>query len=174
MLRLIGFLNERPHSEATLESNIKPEHALARYAEYRSREGQRWAKMKKTMASKTIRTSWRAGVVFSIATLALLATAWLTFRGHHYIAGSLLSITGMIAAKGTWEALAASVILKSGEIEFGSVLGRHTIRKEDIESVTWEKGCGVSLKLKDGGWQRVPDLHNAQRVSAGIRAWLKR
>ncbi len=50
-----------------------------------------------------------------------------------------------------------------------------TIPRADIESVTWEKGCGASMKLCDGKWVRLPNVGlNAQGLTNTIRAWLKR
>jgi hypothetical protein len=49
------------------------------------------------------------------------------------------------------------------------------IPRPQIDSVTWEKGCGASLKLTDGKWVKLPDVTgNAQGLTNTIRAWLKR
>ena len=45
----------------------------------------------------------------------------------------------------------------------------------DIASVTWEKGGGVYVKLKAGGWAKLPELgYNAQGLTNTVRAWLER
>ena len=50
-----------------------------------------------------------------------------------------------------------------------------TILRADIESVTWEKGCGASMNLCDGKWVRLPKVGlNAQGLTNTIRAWLNR
>ena len=50
-----------------------------------------------------------------------------------------------------------------------------TITRSEIESVTWEKGCGASLKFYNGKWMRLPNIGlNAQVLTNTIRAWLKR
>ena len=41
----------------------------------------------------------------------------------------------------------------------------------DIASVTWEKGGGVYVKLKAGGWAKG---YNPQGLTNTVRAWLKR
>jgi hypothetical protein len=66
------------------------------------------------------------------------------------------------------------IILLPDRLEFGGIVGRTSIRKEEIESVTWEAGCGVSLRMKTQLWRRLPDLGRAQGVCNSIRAWLKR
>jgi len=50
-----------------------------------------------------------------------------------------------------------------------------TIPRAEIDTVTWEKGCGVSLILRDGTGVRLPGVgRNAQGLTNTIRAWLKR
>jgi hypothetical protein len=52
---------------------------------------------------------------------------------------------------------------------------RRAICRTAIDSVTWEKGGGVSLKLHDGSWARLPEVGNgSQALSNSIRAWLAR
>jgi len=49
------------------------------------------------------------------------------------------------------------------------------VPRADIDSVTWEKGAGVSLKLVNGQWLRLPDVgHGSQSLANSIRAWLRR
>lgn len=48
------------------------------------------------------------------------------------------------------------------------------INKESIEKVKWEKGCGVSILLKDGTWMQLPTMTvNTQGLANSINAWLK-
>jgi hypothetical protein len=50
-----------------------------------------------------------------------------------------------------------------------------TVPRIEIESVTWEKGCGASIKLRNGTWVRLPDVgRNAQGLTNTIRAWLNK
>lgn len=50
-----------------------------------------------------------------------------------------------------------------------------SIPRAEIESVTWEKGCGTSLKFHNGKGIRLPNVGmNAQGLANTIRAWLKR
>jgi hypothetical protein len=50
-----------------------------------------------------------------------------------------------------------------------------TIRRSEIDSVTWAAGCGSSLVLRDGQGVSLPSVgRNAQGLTNTIRAWLKR
>jgi hypothetical protein len=51
--------------------------------------------------------------------------------------------------------------------------GARTIERSSIASVGWEGGVGVSLKLADGAWVKLPYLGNSQGCANTIRAWLK-
>lgn len=52
---------------------------------------------------------------------------------------------------------------------------RRVVPRRDIESVRWEWGSGVSVRLVDGSWVRLPDLGlNSQGVANRLRAWLSR
>jgi hypothetical protein len=86
----------------------------------------------------------------------------------------LLLILGALSIFAAVQHSMNRIVLLPDRLEFGGLLGRTAIRKEDIESVTWEAGCGVSLRMKAQTWRRVPDLGRAQGVCNSIRAWLKR
>ena len=56
-----------------------------------------------------------------------------------------------------------------------SLFRRRDIPREEIESVTWEKGGGVSLKLANGQWFRLPGVGKTlQGTTNTVRAWLRR
>jgi hypothetical protein len=41
--------------------------------------------------------------------------------------------------------------------------------------VVWERGSGVSVRLVDGDWLKLPETgHDSQVRANAIRAWLKR
>lgn len=91
---------------------------------------------------------------------------WLTI---FYAGFSIVGVAGII------ESLTAYVRLEETEIRFRGTLKQSTIPRKDIEKVTWEAGSGVSLRLIDRTWVKVPDLgHNSQGLTNSIRAWLKR
>lgn len=81
---------------------------------------------------------------------------------------SILGIAGVI------ESYYMYIVLEDGQIRFRETFRKTVIPKSDIERVTWEAGCGVSLLLKDGTWTKVPDLgQNSQGLTNSITAWLK-
>ena len=50
-----------------------------------------------------------------------------------------------------------------------------TILRTEIESVTWEKGCGASLIMREGRGVRLPNVgRDPQGLTNTIRAWLKK
>src|SRR3569833_1310281 len=50
-----------------------------------------------------------------------------------------------------------------------------TVPRVEIDSVTWEKGCGASIRLRCGSWVTLPNIGgNALDLTNTIRAWLKR
>ncbi len=67
------------------------------------------------------------------------------------------------------------VTLDLKKITFDHGFRRREIPRSEIESVTWAKGAGVSLKLVDGRWVRLPGVgRTSQGLTNSIRAWLKR
>jgi len=87
-----------------------------------------------------------------------------------------------------WLPIAALLMLTAAAMESATTcvtLGRRTIvilqnfrrteiLREDIDSVTWAAGTGVSLKLKSGAWVKLPDVGNSQSRANSIRAWIRR
>lgn len=50
---------------------------------------------------------------------------------------------------------------------------RRVLARRDIESVTWAKGAGVSVRLRDGSWVRLaPVGRSPQGVTNTVRSWL--
>jgi hypothetical protein len=50
-----------------------------------------------------------------------------------------------------------------------------TVPRTEIESVTWEKGCGASLIMRAGRGIRLPNVgRDPQGLTNTIRAWLKK
>jgi len=67
------------------------------------------------------------------------------------------------------------VTLDLDKITFNHGFRRREIPRAKIESVTWAKGGGVSLKLVDGQWVGLPGVgRTSQGLTNSIRAWLKR
>jgi len=67
------------------------------------------------------------------------------------------------------------IVLSRDALESRSALSRRRYTVADVESITWESGCGVSVKLSKGGWAKLPDLgYDSQGLANTLRAWLKR
>jgi hypothetical protein len=67
------------------------------------------------------------------------------------------------------------IVLQADGIFIFSEFRSRTVPRAEIESVTWEKGCGASLKLRDGKWVRLPNAgQSPQGLTNTIRAWLKK
>lgn len=67
--------------------------------------------------------------------------------------------------------------LRDDSIKIVSIapLKAQIIPRPQIDSVTWEKGCGASLKLTNGTWVKLPGVTgNAHGLANTVRAWIKR
>jgi hypothetical protein len=63
--------------------------------------------------------------------------------------------------------------LRAEEIRVVELVGHKSYARPQIVAAQWEKGCPVSLKLRDGSWARLPDTgHANSQVAGAIRAWL--
>lgn len=117
---------------------------------------------------------WIRILIFLIATGSIAAAAYcfskegLTWLCAFFIGFSMLGVVGFV------ETFFMYIILEDSEIRFRESFRGTAIPKSDIEKVTWEAGCGVSLLRSDGTWAKVPDLgHNSRSLTNSIRAWLR-
>jgi hypothetical protein len=86
-----------------------------------------------------------------------------------------LTIMSVVGIGGVLELATSRIVLAADSLEAGSIWSRRRHAVADIESVTWASGSGVSLKLSNGGWAKMPELgYNAQGLANTLRAWLKR
>ena len=92
----------------------------------------------------------------------------LTWMTAFFVGFSIIGVAGIV------ESVSSYIRLEDSEIRFRQTLGKTAISKNDIRSVTWEAGCGVSLLLNDGTWVKLPDLgQNSLGLTNSIRSWLK-
>jgi len=99
-------------------------------------------------------------------------TVWIYFLGP---GGAWLGIAGVaVLAASALDSVTTRVTLDPGALVIVSTFRRRTIARREIDSVTWESGVGVSVKLIDGAWVRLPDVGNSQSRANSIRAWLRR
>ena len=115
-----------------------------------------------------------ATILFAIGVGMAAIGGWRTQKSGSFSAAHVIMIVGALTIAGAIQQLMTRIVLLSDRIEFGGPFGRTSIAKAEIESVTWEAGCGVSLRMKSRSWRRIPDLGRAQGVCNSIRAWLKR
>lgn len=124
---------------------------------------------------QTLRPAKTLAVILVVMTPVFFgAAAWMINRsGFNWVAGFFLAFGGLNNV-GALQQMTSRVRLLPDRIEFGDLFRTTRLQKSDIESVTWEKGSGVSLRMKNQKWVRVPDVGAAQSVCNSIRAWLKR
>ncbi len=85
------------------------------------------------------------------------------------------AVMTLVAALGFVELGTTRIIMLDDRIEMGPVWKRRSLGRDEIKSVTWEKGAGVVLELNRGGWAKLPELgFNSQGLTNTIRAWLNR
>jgi hypothetical protein len=104
------------------------------------------------------------------------ALAVLTYRysGWNARSGALAALA-LLACVGLAELGTLRIVLSRGGLEVRKLWRVQRYAIEELESVTWEAGVGVSIRLAAGGWARLPELgYNAQGLANTIRAWLKR
>ena len=124
---------------------------------------------------KELRPSRILGVcLFITAATAAMIGSWLLRKGDQGWVGYFFVLFCAFSLAGAVQHVTTKVVLWPDRLEFGSIFGKKTVLKEEIESVTWEAGCGVSLRTKAQSWVRVPDLGRAQGVCNSVRAWLDR
>ena len=115
-----------------------------------------------------------AVALFVFGSVLAAVGGWQMRKSEGLSVAHAIMLFGALNIAGAIQHLLARIVLLSDRIEFGGPFGRTSIAKTEIESVTWEAGCGVSLRMKSQSWRRIPDLGRAQGVCNSIRAWLKR
>jgi hypothetical protein len=85
---------------------------------------------------------------------------------------AVLCVVGVL---GVVDVVRRRVVLEPDRLSVVSLWSRQVYPRAEIDSVTWDAGVGVALKLVSGRWVRLPELgRNSQSVTNTIRAWLKR
>ncbi len=100
-------------------------------------------------------------VAFSVAT-----SLWTRLSFAAFFALTILAVLELAQRR---------IELSEDRLSFVVNFRRRSIPRADIDSVTWAKGAGVSLKLTDGTWVHLPEVGPGnQGLTNSIRAWLKR
>ena len=86
-----------------------------------------------------------------------------------------LALCSMISV-GAIAELAMSRIAFVGEtMQVANLWSVRSFRRDEIRSVKWEGGVGVSIEVENGKWLNLPDFGlNSQGVVNTVRAWLKK
>jgi hypothetical protein len=114
-------------------------------------------------------------VVFYVAGVVLLGVR-LPFGipDHHRL--WIVPVCALFGALWLVDVLATRIVLTSDSIRIVSMsdFQARTVPRVEIDSVKWEKGCGASIRLRDGKWVRLPNVgRDAQGLTNTIRAWIK-
>jgi hypothetical protein len=73
----------------------------------------------------------------------------------------------------SWECFVSYLHLGDEALEYRMNFKRVRIQKDEIDKVTWEAGCGVSVRRVNGGWEEIPTFGNNSRgLTNSVRAWL--
>ena len=105
--------------------------------------------------------------------VALMVGAFTDGLGWWYRAASV-AFCG-VSVLGLAELASTRLTIDERSLSFVKTFRRRELRREDVHSVTWAKGVGVSIRLRDGEWVRLPQVGRShQGVTNTIRAWLAR
>ena len=125
------------------------------------------------------RTEFKYGSIAPISCVAFsLFTAWgayfqFTSSNEKWVSIGLasFSIFGVLTLV---EVISSRLKLTPDEIQITQWFKTKRIPVKKISDVSWEKGCGVTLKMKDGNWEKIPSLgKNSQGLTNSIRACIK-
>ncbi len=110
---------------------------------------------------------------FSLGSLVTLGVLILGDRSAIAIAVCALVSAGALAAFA--HAATTRIALEADGLEIVANFRRRFLPRESIETVVWERGSGVSVRLVGGDWLKLPETgHDSQVRANAIRAWLKR
>jgi hypothetical protein len=132
------------------------------------------------MAKPQSRTLFRSRLWLRLATLlaAMLfagVAAYFRMRDGWSAFAVLGTALAGFAAAGFVQTLLTYVHLHDDALVVSSGFRRRRYERAVLESVTWEGGSGVAIRLVDGSWLKLPELgYNSQSLCNSIRAWLRR
>jgi hypothetical protein len=125
-----------------------------------------------TKMFRTVRWQIAAAGAFCLGCLVALGVAISRHGGS--IAIAVCSVLTLAALAAFAHALTTRIALKAHGLEVVANFRRRFLPREIVETVTWEHGGGVSVKLVDGTWLKLPETgHNSHVRAESIRVWLK-
>jgi len=117
---------------------------------------------------------WLVATVVTAAVLSLIGAVFLYRRAGWGFASVGLALMSVLGVAAIVELATSRIVLADSSLESGPLWSRRRYAAADVASVTWARGVGVSLKLTNGGWAKLPDMgYDAQGLTNTLRAWLK-
>lgn len=131
--------------------------------------------MSKPKLAQTFRSP-RWVVAFLIVTTFMLAVTSIYFYRTEGISLEFAAASAFtfLVLLGLADSISTQVAICAGRLIVRSNFRTRQFSRAELEKVTWEHGCGVSLQLRSGIWFKLPDVGNSQAVANSIRGWLKR
>jgi hypothetical protein len=84
-----------------------------------------------------------------------------------FLALTLLGIAGIVE---TW---ISRVELHDNHIRVVTLFERRLYSRGEVTTVTWARGCPVSIQLNGTTWVHLPNTgHASTKIAGAIRAWL--
>ncbi len=81
----------------------------------------------------------------------------------------------LLGALAIFEVFVVRVELLENELLIASGWRWRRYQRSIVDHATWSAGSGVSIRLKDGSWVKLPELgYDSQSLTNSIRAWLRR
>ena len=118
---------------------------------------------------------WLVIAVIASAVLVSIGAVWMYRIGGWSSTSVTLTLLCLISAGALVELAILRVSFSREVMKVVHLWSVRSLRRDDIRSVIWESGAGVSLKLANGEWFKLPELGlNSQGVANTLRAWLKR
>ena len=130
----------------------------------------------KDAPEKVFRPSKKSILFFSAIPVGslILSVVYILSDPYTWVALFFYAFT-LLRIGGLYELMTTKLVLYPSSIHFAHEFKKRIIGKKEIERVTWEKGCGASLLLKDGTWIKIPTPGTTNMgICNTIRAWLKR
>jgi hypothetical protein len=132
--------------------------------------------MSEETRSQTLRPKrWLLAIIAGVALLFIVGATFTSLQFGWTLTSITLTIMSGLAVGGIVELATSRIVLSPNSLEAGSIWSRRRYAVTDVESVTWASGSGVSVKLSNGRWAKMPELgYNSQGLANTLRAWLKR
>ncbi len=118
----------------------------------------------------------RPWFVSSVAAATLLFTAGaLRLQPAGGVSFFLLASLAVLGGLALVDLALTRVTLAMDDLEIVTAWSRRRYRVDEIQSVKWERGARVALKLTSGSWVKLPELgRDSQALAHTLRRWVAR